>query len=289
MIRFLAVLAICSAAYAQNSQLSSGATLPPQSSAASHPDGSANALLPNLAPLPRGKSTLIGGMLRGVDRVQDQLLLDAFGGQKMKVSFDERTLIYRGRARASQRDLHNGDRVYVETVLDGSSVFARSIRLMPNGSMGECHGQVISYDRGRGELTLRSTFSPAPVTLQVSSSTPILRKGQEPSAQLEPGTLVDVQFQPNGSGAAVARQISILASPGTAFTFQGQVTYLDIHQGMLSLTDAHNQRRYDIFFSPGMVTPGGSLREGSNVTVTAGLNGSRYVASSITVSAPSSK
>src|ERR1700733_1025055 len=86
-------------------------------------------LLPDLPSLPPAKASLIGGTIERLDRVRDQLTVHVFGGSKMRVYFDTRTRIYRDGVEASASDLHQGDRISVDTILDGSLVFARNIRL----------------------------------------------------------------------------------------------------------------------------------------------------------------
>ena len=51
--------------------------------------------------------------------------------------------------RSPLRDLRPGDHVSVETVLDGTTVFARSIHMLSGSPEGECQGQVMSYDPAR--------------------------------------------------------------------------------------------------------------------------------------------
>src|ERR1700704_3652741 len=42
-----------------------------------------------IPPLPPGKTTLIGGTIQKVDHVRDRLILQAFGGKRTAVLFDE--------------------------------------------------------------------------------------------------------------------------------------------------------------------------------------------------------
>src|ERR1039458_1630011 len=162
MGRLLAVAILSSVAFAQSA--SSAGSKPAQDQsvqAASRPEsafGSPTALPPR----PRGKSTVIGGAIRGVDTVRDQFTLNVFGGRTLKVLFDERTQVYRDGARSALRDLQPGDHVSVETVLDGTTPFARrhplflggpaaglwarSFHLLSAGREGECQGQVLNYN-----------------------------------------------------------------------------------------------------------------------------------------------
>src|SRR4030081_3117799 len=100
-------------------------------------------LLPDLPSLPKGKATLVGGTIQKLDRVQDRLTLQVFGGDELKVLFDTRTRIYRDGLLASAADLREGDRVYVDTMLDGSAVFARNISIRKSAALGVSHGVVL--------------------------------------------------------------------------------------------------------------------------------------------------
>ena len=107
--------------------------------------------LPDLPAMPRGRSTVIGGSIRNVDGVRDQLTLNIFGGRSMKVLYDARTQVYRDGQKVALRDLRTGEHVSVETMLDGTTVFARSIHMLSKMPEGESQGQVVSYDpRTRG-------------------------------------------------------------------------------------------------------------------------------------------
>src|SRR5258708_29887836 len=81
-------------------------------------------LVPDLPKLPAAKASLIGGNIGRLDRVRDQITVQVFGGGKMKISFDPRSRGYHDGAEASLADLRQGDRVYVETILHGSTVFS---------------------------------------------------------------------------------------------------------------------------------------------------------------------
>jgi len=249
----------------------------------------------SLPPLPKGKSTVIGGAIRGVDRVRDQFTLDVFGGRSLKVLFDERTLIYRDGVKSSQRDLRSGDHVSVETVLDGTTVFARSIHTLSESPAGDCQGQVMSYDPADRVLTVRDALSRQPIKFRLPGGVAFVRQGQaasssaasssaEPgSADLDAGTLVSVKFQSDNKGHGVASQVSILAAPGSAFVFVGNVASLDLHSGLLVVVDPRDDKRYDIFFDSARFPVSRDLREGTDVMVTADFDGARYVASAITV------
>jgi len=296
MGRFLAVAILGSVAFAQSSssvgsksaQDQGGRPASRLESSLSGPSG--------LPPMPQGKSTVIGGAIRGVDRVRDQFTLDVFGGRTLKVLFDLRTQVYRDGLESALRDLRAGDHVSVETVLDGTTVFARSIHLLSGSPEGECQGQVMKYDPADRELTVRDVLSRGPVRLRIPAGTAIVRQGQAAgssadigSSDLATGTLISVKFQPDNKGRGVASQIAIVATPGTVFTFVGNVAFLDLHSGLLVLVDPRDEKRYELSFDAARFPMSRDLHEGADVTVTADFDGARYVASTITINSASDK
>ena len=290
MVRFLMVAILSGVAVAQ---------MPPPADvkSAQIPDdqiasklGGPAVFLPDLPALPRGKSTVIGGSIREVDGVRDQLTLNIFGGHSMKVLFDARTQVYRDGLKVSLRDLRAGDHVSVETMLDGTTVFARSIHMLSRLPEGESQGQVVSYDRSNGELMVRDLLSPAPIKLHVSSATTIVGQGQAvSSSNLIPGTLISINFEADSTGRNVASKIAVLATPGSRFVFTGNVVFLDLHRGLLALVDPRDDKRYEISFDPERFAMNRDVHEGSTVTVNANFDGTRYAANAITVNPPASK
>jgi hypothetical protein len=244
----------------------------------------------DLLALPQGKSTVIGGMISSVDPVTDQLTLQVFGGRRMKILFDERTEVYRDGAKTSLRDLHANDRASVETMLDGTTVFARSIHMLSRSPEGECQGQVLSYDQGSGVLTLSESLSRDSIQLHVPAGTAIVREGQTASASghaglsdLVKGTLISAKFQSDNKGQGVASRIAILAIPGETLSFSGNVSFLDMHANQFVVANANNDQNYKISFDPAVFPETRNLHEGTGVKVTAEFDGSRYVARAITI------
>jgi hypothetical protein len=240
--------------------------------------------------LPKGKSTVIGGTISGVDPVLDELTLKVFGGRRMKIFFDERTQVYRDGTKTSLRDLHANDHASVETMLDGTAVFARSIHMLSRSPEGECHGQVLSYNAGTSELTVSDSLSRDSIQLHVPPGTTIVREGQTASARgsaglsdLVKGTLISAKFQPDNKGQGIASQISILAIPGDKLSFSGNVSFLDLHANEFVVVDAGNSQSYKISFDPAAFPASRNLREGVRVEVTAEFDGSRYIARAITI------
>jgi hypothetical protein len=250
--------------------------------------GRLHALLPDVPPVPKGQPSLIGGTIVHLDRVRDRATVQVFGGKDMKVLFDGRTEVYRGEQKASIRDLKEGDRVYLSTVLDGTDIFARTIRVN-SGVGGDAQGQLVSFAPEKGELIMRDTLSPRPLTLRVTSST-VIREQDQPAttAALQQNALIAVQFTPDNEGRGVASRVSIIAKPGSTFTFTGRVVFLDMHIGQLSVEDPRDKKNYDVSFDPRVTRIQGDLREGSQVTITAIFRGTGYVAESVAASAPAS-
>jgi len=244
----------------------------------------------SLPPLPPGKTTILGGEIRNFDPVRDQFSLRIYCQRPMKILFDERTQVYRDGVRIPVRDLGFEDHASVQTTLDGASVFAVSIHILAGSQEGECEGRVLKYDRNTGELTVASSMSPAPVKLLVQANASIERLGepgfeasQSGLSDLVPGSLISVSFESAAAHRNVATQIKVLAVPGAAFVFSGNVTYLDMHTGIMVLVDPRDGKSYQIRFDSASLPMSESLRTQANVTVTAIYDGTRYEANAITM------
>lgn len=240
-------------------------------------------LLPDLPQLPYAKATLIGGTVEKLDRVRDQITVRVFGGGRVKVLFDPRSHVYQGTTQATLADLKVGERVYLDTVLDGDTVFARNIRLKKSQAVGESQGVVLKYRADRGELSLRDSISPTPLHVRINPSTKFLKGDQVVAANmLSEGSLVAVKFGSEGNGHDVAREISILALPGTRYTFAGEIVHIDLRTGLLVINSSTDHKTYEVYLDPS-VPPDDNLQRGSVVTVIANFEGSRYVARNLTV------
>lgn len=240
-------------------------------------------LLPDLPPVIRAKATLVGGTVERLDRLRDQVTLRVFGGGRMNVWFDPRTRVYQGGVEATIADLQEGQRVYFDTILDGNTVFARTIRIKAAPALGEGEGIVLKYRSDRGELTIRDAISPAPVSVRLSSSTRFLQGDRVVAANtLVAGCLVAVKFSSEGNDHDVAREISILALPGTQYTFVGEVVHVDLRTGLLVINSSTDRKTYEVYLDPSTV-PDERLHAGAIVTVVAKLDGSRYLARNLTI------
>jgi hypothetical protein len=282
MVLFLATLMLGAMTSAQ----ASTAAATPQTD-----DSAARIERPNdLLALPQGKSTVIGGTISSVDPVSDALVLKVFGGKRMKIFFDERTQVYRDGTKSSLRDLHATDRASVETMLDGTTIFARSIHMLSQAPEGQCQGQVMSYDAGTSILTVNESLSNEPIRLRVPAGAAITREGQTASgsgtagsSDLVKGALITAEFRPDNAGQGIASRIAILAKPGEQLLFNGTVSYLDLRSNQFAVLDANNGQSYKISFDPAATPAGRDLHEGATVKVTAEFDGSHYQARSIDI------
>ena len=296
MIRWLSSLVILAGVACGQDPTSSGplvadnATHEATSGNAANPGKGTAHTLPEVPPLPAGKATLLGGMIQSVDHVRDRLILKVFGGSRTGVLFDERTRVFRDGKSASVDDLKNGERAYVDTTLDGTEIFARNIRIATQSPAGQSSGQIVDCRPGSGELVLRDTISPDPVTMHLASNAVILQGDRiARPTDLRPGTLVTLKFTPGNGDAPIVQQISILATPGAAFVFSGRIAHLDLHRGLLVLVDPRDNKSYEVYINPAARRLTRDLRQGEDVTVQASFDGTRYQSQSITVNSVGGK
>ena len=244
----------------------------------------AASLLPDVPPVPRENATLVGGTIERLDHVRDRVTLRLFGGGgRQTVWFDPRTQVFRGGKTASIADLREGERVYLDTILDGSTVFARTMRLDATSATGESQGIVMKYRADRGELTYRDSLSPDPVRVRITPATRVKQGDRVANvAALVAGSLIAIGFTSDGAGRNTANQITILALPGTRYTFAGDVVHIDLRSGLLVLNSSTDHKTYEVYLSPS-ANPDDNLQPGANVTVVTNYDGSHYVVREITI------
>lgn len=241
-----------------------------------------------IAPLPRGTSTILGGTIRDVDPVLDAFTLKIMGEKPLKILYDERTQIFVDGKKIPLRDLHAAEHASVQTVLDGTSVFAISVHILSQLQQGDYRGEVTSYNPATGDLEVVSGRGGTPVRLHVSSGTRFSRTGQSgftnqsaSADDLQRGSLVSIQFEPDGKGHASAVGITFLATPGSQFVFIGNVVALDLHGGTMILLDPRDNQTYQIAFSANL--PGiQNVHSGQHVQISAQYDGARYLAQNVT-------
>ena len=242
--------------------------------------------LPDIPPAPTGKSTIMGGAIRDVDPVRDQFTLHVYGIKPLKILFDSRTQFFHDGKQIPLRDFGPATHASVQTTLDQGRVFALSVHILSQLPEGDFQGQVVSYNPGTGELVLSAAQGGQPFRLLVSKDTSFERQGQSSFASgqsgptdLVPGSLVAVQFDA-GAGKGTARQIKVLATPGSTFLFAGNITALNIPAGELVLVDPRYNMSYQITFDPHSQNVSG-LHVGQHVRVSADYDGHKYVATEV--------
>ncbi len=290
MGRLMAAVMLCSAALAWAGTASAQSQEAADAKPALKPDSLSGAL-GDLPPAPTGASTILGGEIRDVDPVRDQLTLQMFGERPMKIVFDERTQVFLDGKKIPLLELHPEHHASIQTTLDGSRVFALSIHILSQSPEGDYEGRVLRYYPRSGELEMTEGLSPlssTPFTIFVSPGTAVVRVGESRFASSSPGasdlvrgTLVSVQFASNFAGQGVAKRIAILAVPGSSFVFSGSIASLDLSSGSLVLVDPRNQDSYQIYFDPVLFPATRNLHSGDHVRVVASYNGNRYLASEI--------
>lgn len=267
------------------SENSKGSASPP--SASNTDDNPYNPYL-EPPPLPKGKTTLIGGVATSVDKVRNRLTVQPFGkGTKVKLILDERSKIYRDGTETTVLGIRKGDRVYVDTMLDGSKVFARNVRVVTESGPAEVRGQIISANLGDGKISVKDELSSHPVTFAVNNATKYTAaRGDAASSDLRPGSLIEVQFSTNESNRDIAQEITVLAKPGDNYVFSGTVTSIDMRSGTLALDNRSDDQNYEIQIAQATMTTNQNLRVGSEITARTVFDGKVYKASDVTIDEP---
>lgn len=234
-------------------------------------------------PLPHSSVTLIGAIVIDIDEIQNRITVRPFAGkQRIHLNFDVRTHIFREGSVGSGRDLRPGERVYLDTMLDGSKIFAKNIWIRNSVGTGSGRGQVLKYDSRTNTLTLRDEVSAEPVSFRLDSAT-IIHNGTRTGsvADLKPDSLVAIAFDPKLERNRVITELTVLAEPGSTFTFLGKITFVDLSQKLIAVTNQSDDKNYDVYYEsiPSTVLQG--LREGSQASISALFDGSHYLAQRI--------
>ncbi len=226
---------------------------------------------------------MIGGRVGRLDPVRDQFSLEIYGAKPLKVLYDARTELYRDGVRAPLASMRPEERASVETTLDGTAVFALKIHILSATPEGDCSGQVQAFDAAGGVLQVFCRETGAPVTLRITRATEITAGKQAAlgGESLGRGDLVKAAFAPGTGAQTEATRVTILAHPGTAFTFNGELVALDIPAGRMTVSAPLDDTSYALTFAPGAFPGPADLREGAQVTVTASFNGTGYTAGSV--------
>lgn len=246
--------------------------------------------LADVPPLPKGKSTIMGGRIRNIDQVKDQFVLNVYGQKPVKIRYDARTQMFKDGKKIPPQELSPAEHASVQTTLDGDKIFALSVHILTGAPEGDFQGRINSYDATSGMLMIAGSSGQAPFTVRVTPNTTVSREGQgsftsagRGQGDLVSGSLVSMTFEPDSKGHGIAKSITILATPGAKFVFSGVVTALNVSSGYLVLTDPRDERTYQIHFNPADA-PAQKLRQGDKVRITADYDGTRYAATDIAAS-----
>lgn len=230
----------------------------------------------DLPPLPKRDVTLIGGTVVSLDQVMNRMVVQPYGAkQKMRVRFDTRTRFYRDGNPATQKDVKQGQRVYLDTMLNQDKVFAKTIWIRTSSEAGIGRGQIIAFDPQNKVLTVRDELSSQPLKMRVSSTTVVRRGNQQISINdLPEGALVSVSFGPQKE----LREVILLASPGSVFTFAGRLTYVDLSRKLVAINNRSDNKSYDISLEAVAPNILRQLREGAEADISAVFDGNGYSA-----------
>lgn len=240
----------------------------------------------DLPPLPHNRITLMGGVVLNNDEVMNHMVFQPFGTkQKMSVHFDTRTRFFLDGKPITEREIKPGQRIYLDTMLNGDRVFAKTIWIRTTAESGVGRGQIMNFDSRRKILTVRDQISNQPVKLQLSSSTAI-RKGNTAGSEsdLVDGALVDMDF----GAQKDLRAVRILAAPGSTFEFAGRVTYVDVSQKLIAIDNRSDGKKYDISMEAIAPSVLHQIHEGQEVSVSAVFEGDRYAGRRIDISSANS-
>jgi hypothetical protein len=234
-------------------------------------------------PLPHKSVTLIGGTVVNLDPVMNRLTIRPFGDKdKMRIAFDTRTEILSKGQPVTQSALQKGERIYVDTLLNGTTVFAKTIQIDNKSAAGSGRGQIVAYNPASGILTIRDELSDQAMRFHLSPETVIRSDGQtRTSADLVAGSLVSLTFDAQ-QNRDVVREVSLLAKPGSKFSFFGPITYVDLSRKLVAVDNREDDKNYEIHLSAMPRTMLRDLHEGTVVAISAVFDGSQYVARDLT-------
>jgi hypothetical protein len=237
----------------------------------------------DLPPLRHEKVTLTGGVVVRLDEVMNHMVFQPFGtNQKMHVHFDTRTHFYQDGKPITEREVKQGQRIYLDTQLNGDRVFAKTIWIRTTAESGVGRGQIMDFDSRHRVVTVRDELSNQPLKLQLAPNASI-RKGNQAGAEsdLVEGALVSIEF----GAQRELRAITVLASPGSTFAFAGRVTFVDLSQKMIAIDNHSDGKKYDVAMDAIAPSVLRQIREGEEVSVSTVFDGTRYSARSVDLAA----
>jgi hypothetical protein len=281
---FLPILAVLlvNPGYGQSqsqSGFTAGASAPaPEARTSVRHSGDYDPLL-DLPPLKPKGVTLIGGVVISMDEVMNRMVLQPFGTkQKLRVHFDTRTHFYLDGKEITEREVKLGQRVYLDSMLNGDRVFAKAIWIRTSAESGVGRGQIMDFDPGHKVLTVRDELSNEPIRMQLTPTTTVRKGSQQGSeSDLVQGALVGIEF----GAQRELRAITVLATPGTTFAFAGRVTLVDLSQKLIAIDNQSDGKKYDVSVEAIAPSVLRQVREGGEISVSAVFDGDRYSARSL--------
>jgi len=280
LLPILAAVLLVNPGYGQSQ---SGFTAGPSAPAADAPTSVRHSQdydpLLDLPPLKHKEVTLIGGVVISMDEVMNRMVLQPFGTkQKLRVHFDTRTHFYLDGKEITEREVKLGQRVYLDSMLNGDRVFAKAIWIRTSAESGVGRGQIMDFDPGHKVVTVRDELSNQPVRMQLTPTTAVRKGSQQGSeSDLVQGALVSIEF----GAQRELRAITVLATPGTTFAFAGRVTYVDLSQKLIAIDNQSDGKKYDVSVEAIAPSVLRQVREGEEISVYAVFDGDRYSARSL--------
>ena len=98
------------------------------------PNDVADLLAPK--PLQPSKLSLIGGTVKSIDQIRDNMTVQVYDSGTMHLKFDQRTHFYRDGKETTQLTVKKGDRVYLDTQLFEGKVFAKNVHVESGSQIG---------------------------------------------------------------------------------------------------------------------------------------------------------
>ena len=92
--------------------------IPESDAAAANSPVESNDPLLSVPPMPKGKTTLVGGQVRNIDQIRNHMDVDSFGGGHMRVNFDERSHFFRDGVETTQLARRQVPDLFLEPVLE---------------------------------------------------------------------------------------------------------------------------------------------------------------------------
>jgi hypothetical protein len=267
--------------YGQSQGYSNGASVPAAGSTSNAARKEDYDPLLDLPPLKHETVTLMGGLVVSLDEVMNHMVFEPFGTKRrMQVHFDTRTRFYLDGKPITEREIKQGQRIYLDTQLNGDRVFAKTIWIRTSAESGMGRGQIVDFDAAHRTVTVRDELSGQPLRLHLMPNATI-RKGNQSGSEtdLVQGALVSIEFAPQRE----LRSITVLASPGSTFTFAGRVTYVDLSQKMIAIDNRSDGRKYDVSMEAIAPSVLRQIDEGEDVSVSTVFDGNRYSARSVDV------